>query len=337
MGKINDYKHNRKSNTPTVTSDIEKGLRSPGRPLDKKTQVIMESRFGHDFSRVRIHTDQKAAESAEESKVAAYTVGHEIVFGKGQYAPDSMRGRAILAHELTHVVQQQSAFPMSSKSLEKMTPRDDPSEREADRVAKVVATAGQTYLLEEQLIGMREGEAPVPGYLYSLISSSKKNQNLYQPFKPEFDDDLLDMYWRELGEPQRVVNEIGQITPLQRVRVAGCARESSEKEQLSRDLPGNDEMVREILTFFYPSLTPPTEINDQLRQLAAVMLAQAIEGSRAMDYIPRPPSRPSPTWLFTEAVKIAWRRGRDEGIYVPIRNEVARSHRSEYELARMGI
>jgi hypothetical protein len=63
-------------------------------------------RKGYDFRQVRIHTDQRAAQSAREVGAAAYTVGHDIVFGSGQFAPDTERGRALLAHELTHVVQQ---------------------------------------------------------------------------------------------------------------------------------------------------------------------------------------------------------------------------------------
>jgi hypothetical protein len=66
----------------------------------------MEPRFGCDFSRVRIHADDKAAESARALHARAYTVGHDLVFGGGQYAPDDSAGKVLLAHELTHVVQQ---------------------------------------------------------------------------------------------------------------------------------------------------------------------------------------------------------------------------------------
>ncbi len=66
----------------------------------------MEPRFGQDFSRVRVHTDSKAAESARAVNALAYTIGQEIVFGGGQYFPRSFAGRRLLAHELTHVVQQ---------------------------------------------------------------------------------------------------------------------------------------------------------------------------------------------------------------------------------------
>jgi Domain of unknown function (DUF4157) len=66
----------------------------------------MEQRFGYDFSRVRVHSGPAAEQSAQDVNAHAYTVGHNLVFGAGQYAPDTARWRQVLAHELTHVVQQ---------------------------------------------------------------------------------------------------------------------------------------------------------------------------------------------------------------------------------------
>jgi hypothetical protein len=85
---------------------VEAGLQSPGIPLDPATRDFMESRFGYDFSQVRIHTDPKAAESARALNAMAYTVGRDVVFGPGRYSPMTSSGTRLLAHELTHVVQQ---------------------------------------------------------------------------------------------------------------------------------------------------------------------------------------------------------------------------------------
>lgn len=85
---------------------VDQVLNSPGQPLDKATRGFMEPRLGHDFSGVRIHTGRQAAQSAHEVNAAAYTVGRNIVFGGGEYAPETSSGRRLLAHELTHVVQQ---------------------------------------------------------------------------------------------------------------------------------------------------------------------------------------------------------------------------------------
>ena len=88
---------------PPVVHEV---LRSPGRPLDDATRGFMESRFNHDFSGVRVHSDSRAAESARAVNALAYTVGNHVAFDHGQYAPGTTTGRGLLAHELAHVVQQ---------------------------------------------------------------------------------------------------------------------------------------------------------------------------------------------------------------------------------------
>ncbi len=88
---------------PPIVYDV---LRSPGRPLDAETRAYFEPRFGHDFSRVRVHDDGLAFESAKAVNALAYTVGSHMAFGAGSYLPASTSGRELIAHELAHVVQQ---------------------------------------------------------------------------------------------------------------------------------------------------------------------------------------------------------------------------------------
>jgi hypothetical protein len=88
---------------PSIVNDV---LASSGQPLDGGARQFMESRMGHDFSNVQIHTDGKAAKSVAAVNALAYTSGNHIVFNRGQYAPDTEGGKRLLAHELTHVVQQ---------------------------------------------------------------------------------------------------------------------------------------------------------------------------------------------------------------------------------------
>lgn len=88
-----------------ATRLVHEVLRSSGWPLDHATRAFFEPRFGHDFSKVRVHTGTAAAQSAQSINAQAYTVGTDIVFGAGQYSPDSTTGRTLLAHELTHVLQ----------------------------------------------------------------------------------------------------------------------------------------------------------------------------------------------------------------------------------------
>lgn len=98
------------NDTETVSASVDRALASPGKPLDPKLQWDMEQRFGHDFSQVRIHTDRSAEQSARELNANAYTVRHNIVFGAGQYAPEMHEGRRLIAHELTHTIQQNAAI-----------------------------------------------------------------------------------------------------------------------------------------------------------------------------------------------------------------------------------
>ncbi|MGH3754327.1 MAG: DUF4157 domain-containing protein [Pseudonocardiaceae bacterium] len=81
---------------------------SGGSPLDAATRADMEGRLGHDFGDVRVHTDARAHDSARSVNAHAYTVGSNVVFQRDQYDPSSVDGKTMLAHELTHVVQQRS-------------------------------------------------------------------------------------------------------------------------------------------------------------------------------------------------------------------------------------
>jgi hypothetical protein len=97
------------TNVPTVVHEV---VGSPGQPLEHTTRRSMEASFGKDLSGVRLHTDTRAAESAKAVNAVAYTVGRNIVFGPGRYEPTSAEGSRLLAHEITHVVQQGAvSFP----------------------------------------------------------------------------------------------------------------------------------------------------------------------------------------------------------------------------------
>lgn len=164
------------SSTPaTIPPIVHETLTSPGRPLDTATRSFMESRFGHDFSRVRVHVDDRAAKSAQAVQARAYTVGHDIVFGKGEYAPDSIAGRKLLAHELTHVRQQQSRNFWQTGGLQRSSALD-PSEQEAESAARAaiagksihVHTQARAGRLQRQETGAG-GTAPAAGTLPTRV------------------------------------------------------------------------------------------------------------------------------------------------------------------------
>ena len=91
---------------PTASPIVHEVLRSSGQPLDPAMRAYMEPRLGHDFSRVRVHHDRKAAESAKSINALAYTSGNHIAFADGQYSPTTEAGKRLLAHELVHTLQQ---------------------------------------------------------------------------------------------------------------------------------------------------------------------------------------------------------------------------------------
>jgi len=92
-----------------VPALVREVIAAPGQPLDTAARSVMESRLGHDFSGVRVHTDARAAVAARAINARAYTAGHNVVFGAGQYSPGTATGQNLLAHELTHVTQQAAA------------------------------------------------------------------------------------------------------------------------------------------------------------------------------------------------------------------------------------
>jgi Domain of unknown function (DUF4157) len=118
-----------------------------GSPLDADTRADMESRLGHDFSDVRVHTDSRAHDSAQAVNAHAYTVGSNVVFQRDKYDPSSTDGRTMLAHELTHVVQQRSG-PVDGTPAGGGIQVSDPSDRfereaaaNAERVMSVAVPA----------------------------------------------------------------------------------------------------------------------------------------------------------------------------------------------------
>jgi Domain of unknown function (DUF4157)/Bacterial protein of unknown function (DUF922) len=136
----------RKSASATESNEVpavvREALQSPSQPLDAAARAFFEPRFGHDFSRVRIHTDARAVESVRAVNALAYTVGEHLVFGAGQYAPHSTAGQKLLAHELAHVLQQSSAAPAPVGAMDRGA--SDPLERAADAVAEKILSSDPT-------------------------------------------------------------------------------------------------------------------------------------------------------------------------------------------------
>jgi hypothetical protein len=124
---------------PPIVHEV---LGTSGRALDVATRTRMESHFGHDFSRVRIHADARAAESTRAVDALAYTFGRDVVFRDGPPATGTTAGRKLLAHELAHVVQQ-GGHASSSAAPREVGHANDVAEREADAAAESLVSAGR--------------------------------------------------------------------------------------------------------------------------------------------------------------------------------------------------
>jgi hypothetical protein len=134
---------------------------SGGAPLEPAVRTDMESRMGHDFGDVRVHTDAAANASAQSVGAHAYTVGNNMVFQRDAYDPSSQSGRTTLAHELTHVVQQRSG-PVDGTPTGSGVSVSDPGDRferaAADNAAHVMSESAPVQRQEEP-----EEEEPVQG------------------------------------------------------------------------------------------------------------------------------------------------------------------------------
>jgi hypothetical protein len=154
-------------------SPVHDVVGSAGAPLDHDLREDMESRLGHDFSDVRVHTDGAADASAKAVNAHAYTVGSHIAFQRSAYDPSSTTGRTTLAHELTHVVQQRNG-PVDGTPSAGGVSISDPSdrfEREAAATAErataapapVQTAAASTPQVQREAAGEEKEEEPVQG------------------------------------------------------------------------------------------------------------------------------------------------------------------------------
>jgi hypothetical protein len=138
---------------------VHETLRTPGEPLDASTRAFFETRLGIDLSAVRVRTDARAAASARAIGARAYTVGSDLVFDSGQYAPSTIGGRRILAHELHHVVQRRS--PSVQPRVQRQPPdaKATPDHPVADAAGSVSVSVGKTMTAEAGLRQVYEQSA----------------------------------------------------------------------------------------------------------------------------------------------------------------------------------
>jgi hypothetical protein len=180
--------------TSAVPSIVHETLNDTGQPLDQPTCAFMESRFGHDFSQVRVHTNAKAAESACTVNALAYTVGRDVVFGGGQYAPTTSAGQRLLAHELAHVVQQGAQYSILARKV--VDPSMDARLRQVLLEQRYISSdlpssAGSYYFLAappratDPSVSLRDGESLIDAIL-STVSALRPTLDSDPPPSPMY-------------------------------------------------------------------------------------------------------------------------------------------------------
>lgn len=192
------WNQDRSSTVPPIVHEVLQSGR--GRPLDDSIRTWMEHRFGYDLSRVRIHSAPRAAESARAVNARAYTVGWDVVFGSGQYAPSSRAGLRLLAHELAHVVQQTSRPVEDILGLGSISINHpgDRFERSADESADAV-------MMRRQPVSLALMDLPTGPFLQRDFN--------YRDLNPRFMylEHRLASVWRELQGrgPSQLSDETG--------------------------------------------------------------------------------------------------------------------------------
>jgi Domain of unknown function (DUF4157) len=163
---------------PPIVHDV---LRSPGRQLDPAVRGPMEARFGHDFSRVRVHTDGAAAASARSVAAHAYTVGSDVVFGANRYAPGTAAGTELLAHELTHVVQQRDAGGVPA--VLPVAPANDALEGAAAAASAGGARVQRQDVGDTQNFRRQDTLGPIPTQTGQVWTGSVARTELYDVYR----------------------------------------------------------------------------------------------------------------------------------------------------------
>lgn len=192
-----------------------------GLALDADVRASMESRFGHDFSRVRVHVDQPAAEAADALAARAFTWGSHIVFGAGSYAPRTPLGVRLLSHELTHVVQQSRGGGRAEASVSHPS---DPAEREASHLAERVAL-GETVAVRQAGAGIQryghfvqecEDDLDLkphiwPGHHLAMVATGNAIQLLNQNPLQSIVKTVFLHYFKEIGRLATVRSKLEDI------------------------------------------------------------------------------------------------------------------------------
>ncbi|WP_431819295.1 DUF4157 domain-containing protein [Burkholderia sp. F1] len=262
--------------------------RAGGRPLDAATRAYMEPRFGHDFGRVRVHTDARATQA---SGAHALTTGEHIAFAPGRYAPDTPAGRGLVAHELAHVVQQRHGRGDPNR----VSSPGDRDETGAQRAVRDLA-GGRAPILDAASAGahrQQAGDAAPP----SLFASPSTKPSLL-PSGPIMPAQSASELWLESFVKQMWSAQSGQQQPLRLTPnvLDGLRLILGTKElpvSASETFPTADALYARMRPWLIPGTTPGSTLPNVLDRLVAAEKPLASGGAPAGK--PASPSFPAAT------------------------------------------
>jgi hypothetical protein len=321
--------------TTAVPPIVPESLDSGGRPLDVGTRGLMESRFRHSFSNVRVHTDARAADAARAIDAQAFTVGSDIAFANGRYDPGSHAGRRLLAHELAHVVQQHGT-PIAPQRAT-LAPALGAHEQAADAAADVVL-AGRPAPAQPRLSTQVVARQPItppapkaPEYILVVVEHAISG--------PEFCARALAQgTGRDLAEVRKLVasgewgchgsistgglseEQAKKLTGPIKFHISGPPAQARSTEDV-RDLPGVQEALaspemqqwfklRERYHRLHPNLRVPLfrelKLDDDLAVLHAYELLKGLDETD-WSVLNREVSGVAPGWTEAEASLEAFR------------------------------
>jgi len=195
---------------PNLESHIQ-SLKGGGQPLSENDRAFFEPRFGRDFSQVRVHTDAQAEEMARAVNARAFTVGRDIVFGGGKYAPDTIRGNRLLTHELTHVIQQ-SANQRRQTAAGGRLHRSDACVPSIQRVVEVRPPGrGEASAFDRRQELIDRLNAQSAAILYRLDGRALRYNVADEADLTHFDSQMRGFIDRDEVVPMRLITSAGRV------------------------------------------------------------------------------------------------------------------------------
>jgi hypothetical protein len=232
------------------------GRRGYGEPLPDRTRSQMESGLQQDLSGVRVHSDSAADQLSRQFNAKAFTTGQDIFFRQGAYDPGSSSGDKLLAHEMTHVVQQGNApTKLAGKKMNVSEP-GDAGEQEADRVADTIAApAGVSRQEEEEKVGLavqrqgEEEEEPIQPAVQRQMPEEEEAQTAVQRQMPEEEEEEAQTaVQRQMPEEEEAQAAVQRQMPEEEEAQAAVQRQPMEEEEepLQTAVQRQDEREDEI-------------------------------------------------------------------------------------------